>query len=154
MKKSLVIIFVILTIMLVLGCVTTTEAAPFIDIVDVPGKSAGELYIEINKWAVEVFQKANSVIEFSDKESATVSGKYSTSVFLGLLPVDVISTIVIEAKDEKYRIAISNPYYRDPQYPATLIKLTRAASIDKLREKWENVSVSLKDYIFTGREDW
>ncbi|MFA5638848.1 MAG: hypothetical protein WC961_08210, partial [Anaerovoracaceae bacterium] len=87
-------------------------------------------------------------------ESATVSGKYSTSVFLGLLPVDVISTIVIEAKDEKYRIAISNPYYRDPQYPATLIKLTRAASIDKLREKWENVSVSLKDYIFTGREDW
>lgn len=80
-KKGLILLLVVITVIAISGCVTTTEGAPFIDIVDVPGKSASELYIEINKWAVEVFQKANSVIEFSDKESATVSGKYSTSFF-------------------------------------------------------------------------
>lgn len=53
-------------------------------VINVKG-SKTELYIKASTWMVETFSDAKSVIQFSDKESGTVMGKYllknTTTVF-------------------------------------------------------------------------
>ena len=89
------ILWIILSLLLVFsGCATTTyEAEPYSLVIEAEGKTSTELFDLANRWAVTAFTDASSVIEYSDKESGVISGKYSTSVRLGLLDTTAVSTI-------------------------------------------------------------
>ncbi len=74
-----------------------------------------ENYVLANEWMVETFNNAESVIQFTDKESGTVKGKYivrdgfvSTSPYT--LSRDALFAIItIRVRDNRCRIEIDPP---------------------------------------------
>ncbi len=151
------ILWIILSLLLVFsGCATTAyEAEPYSLVIEAEGKASTELFDLANRWAVTAFTDASSVIEYSDKESGVISGKYSTTVRLGLLDTTAVSTISVETRDDKLRVVLSDPRYIDPAYPESGLKpLTRAGALDELQLKWERLASSLEDYVLKGGDDW
>lgn len=146
------VIIVLMAVLALTGCATThVDHEPFIEVVEVPGKTAGELFVEINQWAVDAFRSADSVIEFSDKESGIISGKYTTTLYSPWLgSTNIGSTLNIEAKDEKYRITINDPINLGT-YGGLV---TNAAQLEQVREKWINLASSLKAHVMKEKEDW
>lgn len=74
-----------------------------------------ELYIKSNSWMVKTFTDSKSVIQFSDKESGTIIGKYLVKpelISYGLYGTqtkilgDVSAIITIQVKDKKAKISI------------------------------------------------
>lgn len=70
--------------------------------------SKDELYIKANAWFVEVFNSAESVIEFQDKEEGRVMGKYRFRPDKsGALYRSIIS---IEIKENRVRVKFYEPF--------------------------------------------
>lgn len=72
-------------------------------------------YVLANEWMVETFNDATSVIQFTDKESGTVKGKYllkagyvSTSPYVASTE-PLYAIITIRARENKARIEIDPP---------------------------------------------
>jgi hypothetical protein len=77
--------------------------------------SKDQNYVLANEWMVESFNNATSVIQFTDKESGTVKGKYtiksayiSTSTYVASTDA-LFAIITIRVKDKLSRIEIDPP---------------------------------------------
>jgi hypothetical protein len=75
------------------------------------GFAKDQLFDIINQWAVQAFNKADSVIEYSSKESGTIMGKfvYKTSAIglLGAYTLDGVRNIItINVRDGAARMVI------------------------------------------------
>ncbi|MGE0930203.1 DUF4468 domain-containing protein [Peijinzhouia sedimentorum] len=77
--------------------------------------SKDENYVLANEWMVETFNNAESVIQFTDKESGTVKGKYiikegfvSTSPYAASRDA-LFAIITIRVRDSSSRIEIAPP---------------------------------------------
>lgn len=74
--------------------------------------SKNQLFVKANDWMIKIFTKANSVIEFSDKEEGVIIGKYllygQETIGLYGIKTDyrVWAKIDIRVKDDKARISI------------------------------------------------
>lgn len=98
--------------------VKTTEVSipPTEEIFELEG-SKNDLYVRSNKWMVENFNNAKSVIQFSDKEAGVVAGKYLIgtvgSMGTGLASSyvgptkDVFAIITIDVKDNAAKISLT-----------------------------------------------
>lgn len=108
----------LISISLLTSCATMmgTKASPemriFEKIIDIPDKTKNELYINANSWFVENFNSAESVIEFQDKESGKIMGKYVYTYYEGIYNHMVRQVISIDLKDNKVRITINEPYFK------------------------------------------
>lgn len=87
------------------GTLAPPELQTFQKVIDIDGVKKNVLFVRANKWVVDNFVKANSVIEFSDKEAGTVAGKYIIDNYFTLFK----SHITIDVKDGKVRIQFSSP---------------------------------------------
>ncbi len=106
-----------------------------------------ELYVKSNKWMVTVFNNADNVIQFSDKESGTLTGKYlveGTISYIGSTPIDnrVFAILTIEVKDNRAKIAID------------INKGGRAADLVKIKEDINNLMNDFEKAIRENKEDW
>lgn len=77
-------------------------------------QSKSELYVKANNWMVNAFNDAENVIQFSDKDSGTLTGKYLVTgglFYLEGIPVDsrVFAIIKMELKDNRANISIEMP---------------------------------------------
>ena len=79
------------------------------------GFDKGENFVLANEWMVETFNDAQSVIQFTDKESGIVKGKYivrngsvSTSPYVASVEA-LYSIITIRVKENSCRIEIDPP---------------------------------------------
>lgn len=103
--------------------IITTESKPVSKIVNIENATKNELYVRANNWMVTAFNNAESVIQFTDKETGTITGKY----LLGTItqanqygPANrAFAIIQIQVKDgaskititpESFRYAKGNPY--------------------------------------------
>jgi len=89
---------------------TVSEPVTFVEVVDVNGMMRDGIYVRANMWFVDAFRQANSVIQFSDRESGVIMGKYIFEI--GGMPKNhyrISSTITVEARDERYRISFTDP---------------------------------------------
>jgi len=170
MKKIFVITFVAMG--LFSTCATTgsvgsgepiSEPLTFSEIVDVENTSKDDLFTRINMWFVSSFRSADSVIQFSDKDSGVISGKYNADVFVGSQAmgewIKYSSTITIEIRDNRYRITLSEPSFRTTgnsfggpnSYPG--INPTRSVSTSDVAtavlEGWTNLAKNLKNQMIT-----
>lgn len=73
-----------------------------------------DLFVRANNWMVENFVDAKSVIQFTDKESGTVTGKYlmynrPASVSMGIQSpgVEIFAIIKIQVKDGAAKLSIN-----------------------------------------------
>jgi hypothetical protein len=117
MKKAVILGVLFLSAFLLHSCVTTKyqESPP-----PVTANFENELdknsnYVLANEWMVETFNNAESVIQFTDKESGTVKGKYvlragyvSTSPYVASRDA-LYAIITIRLRDNASRIEIDPP---------------------------------------------
>ena len=112
MKRLLLFFGLTLLIFTFQNCaMVTVESKPVTQVVEVDGYSQNELYVRANNWMIDAFNNAESVIQFSDKESGTITGKY----LLGTVtqanqygPANrVYATIKIQVKDNASKITIT-----------------------------------------------
>mgnify|MGYP001153032246 CR=1 FL=1 len=124
MRKLLYLPVLTLLILTFQSCaVITTESKPVTKVVNVEGATKTELYVRANNWMVSAFNNAESVIQFTDKETGTITGKY----LLGTVtqanqygPANrAFAIIQIQVKDgaskititpDSFRYAKGNPY--------------------------------------------
>jgi len=77
MRKLLLLPVLTLLIFSVQSCaVITTESKPVTKVVNIEGATQNDLYVRANNWMVGAFNNAESVIQFTDKETGTITGKY------------------------------------------------------------------------------
>jgi hypothetical protein len=143
-----------------MGAKASEEARRFEKVIDIPNLSKSDIYIKANAWFVETFNSAESVIEFQDKESGKIMGKYVFSYAEGVYTYDVRQTISIDIKDGKVRIVINDPYFRTTSgmgqkyYDAKYTPLVTLAGINRATEKWTELSNSLASYLNTTNDNW
>ena len=111
MTKKVVLVLFSVGLLGIVACTTTRTGVPQIDfskIVDAPGMLKDDLFVKTNLWAVGHFNKADSVIEYSDKEAGTISGKYvgeKKPINGGLFGfISIRSVFTISIKDEKVKL--------------------------------------------------
>jgi len=112
--KNLFKLFGIIALVAIIGFSMTacaTTGVPQIDyskIIDAPKISKDDLFIKTNLWAVGYFNKADSVIEYSDKTAGIISGKFigdTHSIMGGLSGSQAVKSVfTISVKDEKVKL--------------------------------------------------
>lgn len=111
MKKFLKA-FLGIAILMFSSCATSKFAKnplTYQEIIEVPNENKTALYIKINSVAVDMFNNADSVIQFSDKEAGIIKGKYTTQVVEGVFDTyKIYLTITAEAKDSKVRLSFTD----------------------------------------------
>lgn len=111
--------------------------------------SKDELFIKANNWAVEKFNDADAVIEFSDKEAGNIAGKYVGTIQNSILEeFRIRSNVRIDIKDNRLKIKISNPHswaqdYATNQYKWYEIKYD-TQDLKRIRSEWEKLIESLE----------
>jgi len=167
MKKN-VFLGIIGVLILFYGCGTMgglQEAVTYSEVVNVSGSTANDLYVKINMWFVDAFRKADSVIQFSDKDSGIIKGKYISpnNIVWGTDYYRISSIITVEARDERYRISFSDPLcrpigsvlggnYNGMVYPEGNLKNQEMA--DKVIAEWKKITKDLKNSLNTAQSDW
>lgn len=110
--KKLSILALVFIFALAQGCaMITTESVPVQDVVNVENTDKDTLYVRANIWMVDAFRNAESVIQFSDKDSGTISGRY----LLGKIrdahsygpAAYAYATIIINVRDGAARITVT-----------------------------------------------
>jgi len=76
MRKLIVVVSLLLVFTLQACAMITTKSVPMVRVVNVENTSKKELYVRANNWMVDTFNSAKSVVQFTDKESGTISGRY------------------------------------------------------------------------------
>lgn len=158
MKKLLTLLLLPL---LLIGCATMmgaeapSEMRTMEKIIKIPNTSQDEIYIKSNSWFVETFNSAESVIQFQDKESGKIMGKYIFSYNEGLYSYKAKQTINIDIKEGKIRIIINDPYYKtisgggQTYQNTSYLPLKTQKGIDRVRIEWESLIDSLEEYLQT-----
>lgn len=78
-------------------------------IIEVPNAKSADLFVRANSACVELFRKANSVIEYSDKDAGIIKGKFNIpNVISGMYQHRVSAIITIETKDGRARLTCSD----------------------------------------------
>ncbi|WP_121665610.1 DUF4468 domain-containing protein [Mesonia aquimarina] len=150
MKKLLLI----LPILLLFSCYTqkTSNIDSLEKSFEVKG-SKNELYVKANNWMVENFNDAESVIQFSDKETGNITGKYfllETTYGENMKTIynNVFAIIKIKVKDGASKITIIPDEFRYYEnYGTNKIKL--------VNDEMNNLSKSYEDYMKNDNSnDW
>ncbi|WP_112479079.1 DUF4468 domain-containing protein [Vibrio variabilis] len=113
--KRLFSFLILATAVFLQGCQSmthvVTESTPVTTVVKVDGASQNDLYVKANNWMVDHFHNAESVIQFSDKESGNIAGRYLLGVVVA--PSDygagekAYATIKVKVKDGASKITIT-----------------------------------------------
>lgn len=172
MKKSIFILLSVVAVVLISSCATTqpvslTELQEGIQkVIEVSGRTKDELFVKANNWAVGAFNNADSVIEFSDKQSGTITGKYimkfqSTASPLGGWSIGAVTIIKIEVKDEKARISVALSgidYYNGNGILATGTwgeeMYFQDKEVEIVKERWASLISGFEIALNTSETDW
>lgn len=142
-----------------MGAAAPEEARRYERVVEVPNHTKSEIYVKANAWFVETFNSAESVIEFQDRESGRIMGKYVFTYNEGVYTHAVRQTISLDCRDNRVRIVINDPYFKTTHgmgqyYPnAQYSPLKTQAGVDKAKIRWEDLSNSLEKYLQTD-DSW
>jgi hypothetical protein len=108
------------------------------------------------EWMAQTFVDSKQVVELQDKENGKIIGKGLTEFMNGITPTPCRFTMMIEAKDNKYRVTYSNLIgmwgkLRDIPKPLVHPKL-----VEQVEAKLRTLDASLYSYLSkeVNSEDW
>ncbi|MGY6648043.1 DUF4468 domain-containing protein [Wenyingzhuangia sp. IMCC45574] len=112
MKKLIKNTTLVTALLMLCSCaIVKTESNPVSKVVEVAGENKNQLYVKANNWMVSVFNNAESVIQFTDKESGTITGKYLLGTIAAASKYGsaqyAYAMIKIQVKDGASRITIT-----------------------------------------------
>ena len=115
-KLFLLTAFTALILNLQSCAVITTESKPITKVVNIEDATKNELYVRANNWMVSAFKNAESVIQFTDKETGTVTGKYLLGTITQANKYGsanrAFAMIQIKVKDSASKITITPDSFR------------------------------------------
>ena len=166
-KIKIALLSIVITILALSAAAAKKKGAPMPDIktvIEVPGATSDQLFVKANTAAVDVFVKADSVIEFSDKDAGVIKGKFFMhKVTVGGLIYDVEATITIELKEGKVRLSFTNisstllgdvfAGIHRKKYPATTIDKDSKLGI-LVKDELETLTKYFKQKLSETDEDW
>jgi len=122
------VIFSLLTTLLIFslsGCVIHTVPSTTVTKVISLKEKQKELYVKANNWMAETFKNSKSVIQFRDKESGTITGRYllgTVMIASQQLPAQYVYAIIkIQVKDGASKITLKPESFRYAEgNPSTL----------------------------------
>ena len=168
MEKIMVMIAV-LALLVISSCASvgapaTEEESRAQQVFDFEEKDKGHLYDLSNRWFVESFGDATAVIEYSNKESGTIMGKYTYNTsMVGPLAMSVYDwmevTIQLELRDERARMTILNPRIRNnPTSASGSINWSTPtrSQLDQAdyQQHTQRMFISYEAYINQTQGDW
>jgi hypothetical protein len=169
-KKSFVMGMLVMALVfgaVLAGCVSGPElssSTKYEEVIDVPDVSKGDLFTKVNMWMVDAFNNADSVIQYSDKESGVLKGKYTFTVTIANLGIvgDIYnyqSTLTIEVRDGRCRVSFADPNYEhrggDGRVIASNGSLLRSQSqVDEVIARWKELVDNLKTSLSSKAADW
>ena len=109
-----------------------------------------DLFVKANNWMVETFNNAESVIQFSDKESGSVTGKYllkKSVVYDGYKADDasIFAIIKLQTKDGAARITIDPDDFNEVN--STLVKKELWYTEETTRQQVADLISSYENYL-------
>lgn len=109
MKKLHILLLSAVSLIFVSCMSTNVQPIERQEIFEVPGSSKESLFVRANSVAVDMFNNAKSVIQFSDKDAGIIKGKFVIqNITSGLYIWDANVVITIEIKDSKIRMTFSD----------------------------------------------
>ena len=145
MKKT---VFLLLGIIFFIGCspLKMVTEIKYENPIEMPGKSKSELFGMSNEWMVKHFTDAKSVIQFSNLETGTISGKY----LMYYSPpgqysseINFYGIITIRMKDGNVQISV------DPQGSLPRLLGMEMYTMEQMKKEAESLISDYKDYIKT-----
>ncbi len=139
------IIFSFLTALLMFnltGCsIRTMPTTPTVKVIHIDKEKQDKLYVKASNWMVETFNNSKSVIQFRDKESGTITGRY----LLGIIayasqygPAQYAYAIIkIQVKDGASKITIKPEPFRYVEGIAYYTQEKAEADIKLLTESFQ-----------------
>ena len=167
MLKKIVRVGALVLVFVVSGCAhmekdMANEDASLVEVIELSGVSKDEIFVRANSWMVDTFVKADSVVEYSDKQAGLIKGKYVTDTTDGAYLMRVKSVITVEVKDGKARISLRNPMqkatgsmlggapYNNPYVPVE----SRQFFDEKVKPQFSEVVDSFKVSVQTSQSSW
>lgn len=140
-------------------------AVEYNEVITTEGMSADDVYIKANMWFVDAFKNADSVIQFSDKASGTIKGKYVSDLIIsGYQQYLTTTTITVEVRNGRCRISFTDPSFKEYLVNGYGIRMGGFSGGDKpvkaqvmadsLKTEWEKLSLSLKNNLNTKGSEW
>ena len=145
MKKT---VFLLLGIIFFIGCspLKMVTEIKYEEPIEMPGKSKSELYGMSNEWMVKHFTDAKSVIQFSNLETGTISGKY----LMYYSPpgqyspeINFYAIITIRMKDGNVQISV------DPQGSLPRYLGMEMYTMEQMKKEAESLISDYKDFMKT-----
>jgi hypothetical protein len=135
------------------------------EVINVDGMSADDIYIKANMWFVDAFKNADSVIQFSDKGSGTIKGKYVSDLIIsGYQQYLTTTTITVEVREGRCRISFTDPSYKEYMVNGYGIRMggfnggdkpvKAQLMVDNLQNEWKALSSSLEKSLKTTGAEW
>lgn len=161
MRKNLNVLLVI-TFFLISGCAVTKQApvAPPDDLtlqeVHEIALSKDAIFARSLEWMAQTFVDSTQAIELRDKENGKIIGKGMTEFYNGEMPTPCRFTIMIEAKDNKYRVTYSNFTGMWGDARNLPRPLWHDGHIEQVKAKLRKLDATLYAYLSEekNRKDW
>lgn len=113
--------------------------------------SKNEIYDRALEWMAQTFVDSKAVIELKDKENGKIIGKgmssFNVDSGLILVPIPCRFTLILEAKDNKYRTTYDNFTGMWGKYHNEPIPLKHKPHIDSIKNVMIELDKSLYDYL-------
>ena len=147
MKKLLLLIIAISFV----GCapLKMVTEIKYEGIIEMPDKSKTELFGMSNEWMVKQFTDARSVIQFSNLEIGTISGKYLMYYYLPSQhspEINFYAIITIYVRDNRTQITI------DPQGSLPRWLGMEMYTMEQMKKDAESLISSYENYLKTYQE--
>jgi hypothetical protein len=149
--KKIVLIISVIVLIFISGCspLKMVTEIKYENPIEMPGKSKSELFGMSNEWMVKHFTDAKSVIQFSDLEVGTISGKY----LMYYSPpgqyspeINFYAIITIRMKDGNVQISV------DPQGSLPRWLGMEMYSMKTMENEADRLILSYEDYLKTYQE--
>jgi len=130
---------------------TSVSISPISETYEIDGKQ-NELYIKANNWMAETFADSKSVIQFRDKESGSITGKYllnkgiTNSGMYGMqttISDDVYAIIKIRVENNTANIEIKPNSYQYRKSPVEMENFTQ----EKAEKQIKNLIGNFHEYM-------
>ncbi len=152
MKRTLLLLILVATASCGIGKQAVSELPEQERTVTLEG-SQNEIYVKANSWMVENFKNAKSVIQFTDKESGTIIGKYYLSPispgseYYGATAAYAIIKVLVKDNASKIIITPDRVTYMEGNLYNQYKEEVAQAQIDALL-------LSFEDYMSSSQSDW
>ena len=158
-KKCFCYIFVLMAVLLSFqSCATTpqtTEFDTYSVIFQAQGLSSDEIYIRANMWFVTAFYRADSVIQFSNKEAGIIMGRFTRSANVGSASGFIRSLVQVEIMDNRFRVSFSDPTWNQRTHRDRPISNRNARNmLEANYNVWIALAESLRDYVNSREHNW